>query len=223
MADQRNNIVERLKRGQKKAREAFEQDKNLHSGQKPKIAVAGCSDSRVPTDVLFDAKPGDLFTFRNIGNSLEDENKPAQLSADAKKFITYANHLGVETLVILPHGKCGCIANACSCASGHAHGHGTEADILKDMGDKKKFAVDLVKEGEGAAYLAKRGLPADKDAAQLQATEIAHGFYQAQLARELLKSLDSTMDVAVVYFDVATCDVYASFEGDEKFKKVSLS
>jgi carbonic anhydrase len=221
MANQMNNLIERLKIGTSNARKAYAENPSLHSGQKPKIAVAGCSDSRVPTDVLFDAKPGDLFTFRNIGNSLEDENNPAQLGADAKKFITYANHLGVETLVILPHGKCGCIANACACASGHGHGHGLEADILKDMGDKKKFSVDLVKKDEATAYLSGHGLPASQGEAQLPAVEIAHGFYQANLARELLKKLDSKMAVAVVYFDVATCDIYVSFEGDEKFKKVA--
>ncbi|MFA5041352.1 MAG: carbonic anhydrase [Bdellovibrionales bacterium] len=223
MADQTNNLIERLKAGEKKAREVFEKNPGLHSGQKPKIAVVGCSDSRVPTDVLFDAKPGEVFTFRNIGNSLEDETDPTQLSPDAKKFITYANHLGVETLVILPHGKCGCIANACNCASGHAHGHGLEADILKDMGDKKKFAVDLVKKEGAASYLTSRGLPADSNSADahLQAVEIAHGLIMAGLARNLLKELNSTMSIALVYYNVATCDAYISPRGDGKFQKVS--
>ncbi|MFA4995102.1 MAG: carbonic anhydrase [Bdellovibrionales bacterium] len=217
MADQKNDILNRLKNGLSAARSVYSKNPSLHTGQKPKIAVVGCSDSRVPTDVLFDAKPGELFTFRNIGNSLEDENNPKKLGADALKFITYANHLGVETLVILPHGKCGCIANACACAEGHGHGHGLEADILKDMGNKKKFAVDLVKKEGASAYLSSRGLPAGD---QLQAVEIAHGLLMADMAREHLKKLSSSMTVAVVYFDVATCDAYAVFGTDGKFQKI---
>ena len=217
MADQKNDILARLKKGLANAHSAYTKNPALHSSQKPKIAVAGCSDSRVPTDILFDAKPGEIFTFRNIGSSLEDANNPKQLSTDATNFTTYANHLGVETLVILPHGKCGCIANACNCASGHAHGHGLEADILKNMGDKKNFAVDLVKKEGAATYLTSHGLPAGD---HLQAVEIAHGLNMADLARDHLKKLNSSMTVAVVYFDVATCDAYAAFEADGKFKKV---
>ena len=222
MADQKDNIIERLKRGSIKARETYLENPALHSGQKPKIAVAGCSDSRVPTDVLFDAKPGEVFTYRNIGNSLEDENNPKQLSTDATKFITYANHLGVEALVILAHGKCGCIANACACAEGHGHGHGLEADILKDMGDKKKFAVDLVKKEGAAAFLTGHGLPAAANQADayLQAVEIAHGLKMADMAKALLKKFNSSMQVAVAYFDVATCNTYVYFDADGKFKKI---
>src|SRR5437660_10168666 len=37
-------------------------------GQSPEIMVIGCSDSRVSPEVIFDAKPGELFVVRNVAN-----------------------------------------------------------------------------------------------------------------------------------------------------------
>ena len=48
-----------------------EQDRYLglaESGQSPQIMVIGCCDSRVSPEVIFDARPGELFVVRNIGN-----------------------------------------------------------------------------------------------------------------------------------------------------------
>ncbi len=197
----------------------YKANPKLHKGQAPKIAVVGCSDSRVPTDVLFNAKPGELFTLRNIGNSLEDESNPKQLSEAGKAFITYAHHLGVETLVILAHGKCGCIANACSCASGHAHGHGLEGKILKQMGDQKRYAVKMVGKSKAEAYVCEKGLCDCGEGSHPKSVEIAHGQHMAALANAHLKKLKSKMKVVLGYFDIAACEMYVM--GDKgKFVKV---
>src|SRR6201981_3361466 len=37
-------------------------------GQSPEVMVIGCCDSRVSPEVIFDAKPGELFVVRNIAN-----------------------------------------------------------------------------------------------------------------------------------------------------------
>ena len=37
-------------------------------GQSPEIMVIGCCDSRVSPEVIFDARPGELFVARNIAN-----------------------------------------------------------------------------------------------------------------------------------------------------------
>jgi len=56
-------------------------------GQNPVAVVLGCADSRAPIEVLFDARPGDLFVLRNTGNTCPpqaylacDEN--GELAAD---------------------------------------------------------------------------------------------------------------------------------------------
>lgn len=38
------------------------------TGQKPEIMVIGCCDSRVSPEVIFDARPGELFVVRNVAN-----------------------------------------------------------------------------------------------------------------------------------------------------------
>jgi len=48
-----------------------EQDRFRHlaeAGQKPRIMLIGCCDSRVSPEVIFDAEPGELFIVRNIAN-----------------------------------------------------------------------------------------------------------------------------------------------------------
>ena len=37
-------------------------------GQSPEIMVIGCCDSRVSPEVIFDARPGELFVVRKVGN-----------------------------------------------------------------------------------------------------------------------------------------------------------
>ncbi|MCL2474101.1 MAG: hypothetical protein FWF23_04280 [Alphaproteobacteria bacterium] len=222
-----NEIIARLAYGTQRAKEIFEANAFLYTSQSPKIAVVGCSDSRVPTDLLFDALPGEIFTFRNIGASLEDENNHSELSSDAKKFITYANHIGIENIVIIPHGNCGCIANAIKCAGSSCacgHGQGLEADILKDMGKKKGFTVSAMQKEEAADYLKTHNIPAgsDPDKTFARAVEVGHGFHQALLVKEHLAKLDSKIKVHVVYFDVSTCTSYIAPDGESRFEKIEI-
>lgn len=78
----------------------------LTKGQHPKAIVLGCSDSRVPPEVLFDQSLGDLFVVRTAGNV-----------ADALGLgsIEYGvEHLGSTVLVVLGHTQCGAVTAASS-------------------------------------------------------------------------------------------------------------
>jgi len=73
----------------------------LAGGQHPYAIVLGCSDSRVPPPLVFDAGLGDLFEIRVAGNTADD-------SAIAS--IEYAaEHLHVPLLIVLGHEKCGAV------------------------------------------------------------------------------------------------------------------
>ena len=57
----------------------YERDKEtilnlVKNGQKPKILVIACSDSRVDPAILFQAKPGEIFTIRNVANLVPEYN-----------------------------------------------------------------------------------------------------------------------------------------------------
>ena len=82
-------------------------------GQKPFAVVVGCSDSRVPPEVIFDQGLGDLFIIRLAGNIVDD----AALGS-----IEYAvEHLGSPLIVVLGHERCGAVTAAVK--GGEAHGH----------------------------------------------------------------------------------------------------
>lgn len=70
-------------------------------GQQPFATVLGCSDSRVPVEVLFDSGIGDIFVIRVAGNVAD---------TDEIGSIEYAvDHLGTPVLVVLGHTQCGAV------------------------------------------------------------------------------------------------------------------
>jgi carbonic anhydrase len=73
----------------------------LVSSQRPFAIVLGCSDSRVPVELIFDQGFGDLFVIRVAGNVLTD---------DVIGSIEYGRiHLNSQLLVILGHEGCGAV------------------------------------------------------------------------------------------------------------------
>lgn len=70
-------------------------------GQHPFAVIVGCSDSRVPPEILFDQGIGDLFVVRSAGNVVDDV---------AIGSIEYAvEHLGVQLVMVLGHERCGAV------------------------------------------------------------------------------------------------------------------
>lgn len=75
--------------------------------QTPFAAVVGCSDSRVPVELLFDQGIGDIFVIRTAGNNVNSEMVMGS--------VDYAiEHLGVKLLLVLGHGSCGGVTGAIS-------------------------------------------------------------------------------------------------------------
>jgi carbonic anhydrase len=73
----------------------------LASGQEPIAAILGCSDSRVPVEIVFDQGLGDLFVIRVAGNVVA----PSQIGSvefAAERFCT-------RLVVVLGHSRCGAI------------------------------------------------------------------------------------------------------------------
>lgn len=72
--------------------------------QKPFAILLGCSDSRVPTESIFDQGSGELFVTRVAGNVIT----PAQ----AGSIELGVERLGVKLIVVLGHSHCGAIQMA---------------------------------------------------------------------------------------------------------------
>ena len=73
----------------------------LVAGQEPFAIVLGCSDARVPPEIIFDQGLGDLFVVRVAGNVV------AQPQIDSIEFA--AEELGARLVVVLGHSWCGAV------------------------------------------------------------------------------------------------------------------
>ena len=73
----------------------------LAAAQAPFAIVLGCSDSRVPVELVFDQGPGDLFVIRVAGNIV------APSLIGSVEFA--ADRFGTRLVVVLGHSSCGAI------------------------------------------------------------------------------------------------------------------
>jgi carbonic anhydrase len=75
--------------------------KALEDGQEPVAIVLGCSDSRVPAEIVFDQGLGDLFVIRVAGNIV------AASQIGSVEFA--ASRFGTRLVVVLGHSQCGAV------------------------------------------------------------------------------------------------------------------
>jgi carbonic anhydrase len=75
--------------------------RSLTGGQEPFAIILGCSDSRVPAEIVFDQGLGDLFVIRVAGNIVA----PSQVGS--VEFA--AARFGTRLVVVLGHSNCGAI------------------------------------------------------------------------------------------------------------------
>ena len=73
----------------------------LAAGQEPFAIILGCSDSRVPAELVFDQGLGDLFVIRVAGNIV------ASSQIDSVEFA--AARFGTRLVIVLGHSQCGAV------------------------------------------------------------------------------------------------------------------
>ena len=108
--DSATAALERLKEGNRRFVASMQSEDNrlghlqraeLAKGQNPFAVILGCSDSRVPAELVFDQGLGDLFVIRVAGNIVA----PSQIGS-----VEFAvEQFGVPLVVVLGHSQCGAV------------------------------------------------------------------------------------------------------------------
>ena len=73
----------------------------LTAGQEPFAIILGCSDSRVPAEIVFDQGLGDLFVIRVAGNIVAS-SQVGSVEFSAARY-------GTKLVVVMGHSQCGAI------------------------------------------------------------------------------------------------------------------
>jgi carbonic anhydrase len=94
-------LVGQLRHEQDRYRELAE------SGQSPQIMVIGCGDSRVSPEVIFDARPGELFVVRNVANIVPPYAPDQQAHGVSAALEFGVGVLKIKHIVVLGHAQCG--------------------------------------------------------------------------------------------------------------------
>jgi carbonic anhydrase len=117
----------------------------LSTGQTPHTIILSCSDSRVPPEVIFDQKLGEIFVIRTAGESLDH----AALGS-----IEYAvDHLGAHLIFVMGHTSCGAVTAALSTLKSGSLGSPNLDAIGADLHPRlksfagKKASTGLAEEG----------------------------------------------------------------------------
>src|SRR6476661_3874551 len=77
------------------------------SGQSPQVMVIGCCDSRVSPEVIFDARPGELFVVRNVANIVPPYAPDERAHGVSAALEFGVGALKVKHIVVLGHAHCG--------------------------------------------------------------------------------------------------------------------
>ncbi|MFO7604607.1 MAG: carbonic anhydrase [Gammaproteobacteria bacterium] len=103
----------------------------LTAGQEPIAVILGCSDSRVPAEIVFDQGLGDLFVIRVAGNIVA----PSQVGS-----VEFAvSQFGTRLVVVLGHSRCGAVV---ATIDELAKGNGSPSKNISSIVDRVKPAVE---------------------------------------------------------------------------------
>jgi carbonic anhydrase len=104
--------MERLIEGFRRFRETYFEDNRtlfeaLAQGQRPRVLLIGCCDSRVDPGMIFDAGPGEMVVLRNVANLVPPFETGGTYHGTSAAIEFAVRKLEVEHVVVLGHADCG--------------------------------------------------------------------------------------------------------------------
>src|SRR5262245_30711599 len=184
-----HEALERLRQGNQRfatdgptRRKTMSQRRRLElaQGQEPFAIVLGCSDSRVPAEIVFDQGLGDLFVIRVAGNIVAP-SQVASIEFAAEQFDT-------RLVVVLGHSRCGAIL-------------ATLDDLERRSGERSKNLLSIVGRIRPAVEpLLATALASDRDALVREAVRanIRASTDHLRHGSEILERMVETHGVLVV-------------------------
>ena len=145
----------------------------LVDGQEPFAVILGCSDSRVPVEIVFDQGLGELFVIRVAGNIVA----PSQVGS--VEFA--AERFGTRLIVVLGHSQCGAIVRR----SKNSSADGDPSRNLSSIVDRIRPSVEGLLATEtryGAEELVRQAVRANIRAS---VNHLRHG---SQMLEELIQT-----------------------------------
>lgn len=82
-------------------------DRLAEEGQRPKLMIIGCSDSRVDPAQIFDVDPGEIFVVRNVAALVPPFETTPGLHGVSAALEFAVQVLEVKQIVVMGHGMCG--------------------------------------------------------------------------------------------------------------------
>ena len=165
----------------------------LLAGQNPFAIVLGCSDSRVPAELVFDQGFGDLFVIRVAGNIVA----PSQVGS-----VEFAASMyGTRLVVVMGHTQCGAIIATVDELLGRTS---TESKNLRSIVDRVRPSVETLLSGTKDADLDALVSAAVRANVRASVDHLRHG---SELLEELVRTAglmvvgaEYSLDTGVVTF-----------------------
>lgn len=178
------------------------------NNQKPHTMVIACCDSRAAPETIFDASAGELFVVRNVANLVPPYAPDGQRHSTSAALEFAVHALGVQTIVVMGHGRCGGIAAAIS-----------EATPLSQGDFIGKWVSDL------RDVMAQTPMPKDCSAHECQTiVERASVVHSLENLRSFpwVSVLEAKGEIGLhgIWFDVALGEVYVYEESAKAWQKL---
>lgn len=152
----------------------------LVDGQEPFAIVLGCSDSRVPAELVFDQGFGDLFVIRVAGNIVA----PSQIGS--VEFA--AARFGTRLVVVMGHSQCGAVVATLEDLTGKAT---TQSRNLRSIVDRVRPSVEPL-------LAARRDLPQDELVREAVRANVRVAVDQLRHGSDLIENLVRTSGLLIV-------------------------